>query len=506
VFRLAVRALATLLAATAPLAAQATRPTAVVGATLIDGTGAAPVPDVVVVIQGDRITAVGPRNRVTVPRGATVIEAGGKYVLPGFFDTNVHLSLYGGNTTARHETLVRYESRQHEVVLEAAQMQLKSGVTTVRDSYGVLEPLRRVRDSIAAGHVVGPRILFAGNIVGWGGPFSLTFSLIAPERLSLFQERMNDAIAQGAGEELMSMTPAQLRGAIEAYLDKGVDFVKYGGTAHFNAPSLIGFSPAQQAVIVEATHARGLVAETHATSSEGLRLAIEAGVDLIQHPEVILPGTPDSGQQMPDELIQAIVDRGIVCSMLVSSITGDAWQRHVEARRAALDRLAKERIVTGHAGSQAPRERTSGEAWTVFREAEEMMEIRRRNAQALIQRGCITTVGTDNYRREAPELARGPKAESQDHGIGTILAIEGLVELGMTPMQALMVATRNGALAARRQADLGTIEQGKLADLLLLDADPLADIRNIRKLHAVIAGGRVVDLETLPAVRVFVRD
>ena len=113
-----------------------------------------------------------------------------------------------------------------------------------------LEPIRRVRDSIGAGYVVGPRILVAGNIVGWGGPFSLTFSLIPSDELSLFQERMNDAIAQGAGEELMAMTPEELRVAINAYLDKGVDFVKYGGTAHFDVPALLGFSPAQQAVLV----------------------------------------------------------------------------------------------------------------------------------------------------------------------------------------------------------------------------------------------------------------
>jgi imidazolonepropionase-like amidohydrolase len=504
VFRSARLAVAFFCATAASLAAQAAPATAIVGATLIDGTGAVPVADAVVVIQGNRIAAVGPRARVTVPGGASVIDGRGKFVLPGFFDTNVHLSLYGGNTTARHETLVRYESRQPEVVLEAAQMELKSGVTTVRDSYGVLEPLKRIRDSIAAGYLVGPRIQFAGNIVGWGGPFSLTFSLTPPDRLSLFQERMNDAIAQGAGEELMAMTPAQLRVAIDAYLDKGVNFLKYGGTAHFDAPSLIGFSPAQQAVIVEEVHKRGLTAETHATSSEGLRLAIEAGIDLIQHPEIIMPGTPDSGQGMPDELVAAIVDRGIVCSMLTSSITGEAWQRHVAAREAALTRLADERFVTGHAGTQAPRARTSGEAWAAFRETEEPMEIRRRNAETLIRRGCITTVGTDNYRREAPELARGPKPENQDPGIGTILGIEGLVELGMTPMQALVAATHNGAMAAHMLDDLGTVERGKLADLILLDADPLTDIHNIRKLSTVIRDGRVLDLQSLPTVHVFV--
>ena len=83
-----------------------------------------------------------------VPAGATVIDAAGPFVVPGFIDTNVHLSLYGG-VNDRYETLVRYNARQAEIVLEAAQMQLKHGVTTVRDSYGVLPALVEVRERIA---------------------------------------------------------------------------------------------------------------------------------------------------------------------------------------------------------------------------------------------------------------------------------------------------------------------------------------------------------------------
>ena len=110
----------------------------------------------------------------------------------------------------------------------------------------------------------------------------------------------------------------------------------------------------------------------------------------------------------------------------------------------------------------------------------EEMELRRKNAKALIAAGAVITLGTDNYWAAAAELSRTPKPETQDHGIGTILAIEGLVELGMTPMQAIVAGTKNGAFAAGRTADLGTLEKGKLADLLVLSADPRADIKNIR--------------------------
>src|SRR5437762_1061013 len=149
---------------------------AIVGATVIDGNGGPPVADAVVVVDRGRIAAVGPRGSMPVPAGAQTIDGTGQFVVPGFIDTNVHLSLYGGMND-RYETLVRYQDRQQEIVLEAAQTDLSYGITTVRDSYGMLRPLAAVRDRIAAGGAIGPRILAAGNIVGWSGPYSISFSL-----------------------------------------------------------------------------------------------------------------------------------------------------------------------------------------------------------------------------------------------------------------------------------------------------------------------------------------
>jgi imidazolonepropionase-like amidohydrolase len=489
------------LAAVPAFAQTPDRPIAIVGGTLIDGNGGPAIANSVVVVSGERITAVGARGSIEIPADAQIIDATGKFVTPGFIDTNVHLSLYGGNTNARYESLVAYEDRQTDIVLEAAQLQLKYGVTTVRDSYGVLPPLIEVRDAIARGDAVGARMLVAGNIVGWGGPFSLTFSLIPEENLTLFQERMNDLISQGVGEELVDMTPDEIRAAINAYLDKGPDFIKYGGTAHFRRPVLIGFSPAQQLAIVEETHRRGLVAETHATSIEGLRLTIEAGIDLIQHPEILSP------RKMPDELAQMIVDRGIVCSMLVNTITGTPWQEHLERQAAATERLAKAGdSKTGHQGEAARREKTAAEMRRERDALELDLDLRRENAKKLIAAGCTVTIGTDNYRNAAPAYARGPKPENQDHGIGTIVGLEGLVELGMTPMQAIVAATRNGAVACKSLDDLGTVEAGKIADLLVLAADPLQDIRNVRELDLVMKAGLLVDRERLPERPVYYRE
>ena len=467
---------------------------AIVGGTVIDGNGGAPLPNAVVLIEGDRISSVGGANATQIPSGAQVIDAKGKWIIPGLIDTNVHLSLYGG-MNERYESLVRYYPRARDIVLEAAQIDLAHGITTVRDSYGMLRPLVEARDLVRSGKAVGPRILAAGNIVGWSGPYSVTFSLTRPAGLTLFQEQMNDEVAQGAGQELMSMTLDELRAAINNYLDKGPDFLKYGATSHFSDPTFIGFSPEAQRIIVEETHKRGRVAETHATSIEGLRLAIEAGIDLIQHPEVI------DEHEMPDTLVTAIRDRKIVCSMLVSSMTGEAWKKHLDDRAAA----EKKRAEQVKKGQLPERARTTFEQRKIDEDLGAELELRRKNAEKLIRGGCITTVGTDSYWAAAPELSRQPKPENQDHGIGTILAIEGLVELGMSPAQAITAGTKNGAIASRHLKDYGTVEAGKAADLVVLGADPLADIHALRKVDRVISAGRVVDRESLPQMRLLSR-
>jgi imidazolonepropionase-like amidohydrolase len=483
-----MRTLAAILAWCAAASAQTI---AITGGTVIDGNGGAAKPDSVIVIEGKRIQAIGARGSVKIPAGARTIDASGKWIVPGFIDTNVHLSLYGGMKD-RYESLVRYQPRQEEIVLEAAQIQLKHGVTTIRDSYGMLIPLTRVRDRIARGEAIGARIQAAGNIVGWGGPYSITFSLTPDKDLTLFQEQMNDYVAQGAGEELKDMTPEELRTAINKYLDKGPDFLKYGGTSHFSQPTFIGFSPAAQKVLVEETHKRGRAAETHSTSIEGLRLSIEAGIDLIQHPELLTP------REMPDDLVRTIKERNIIGSMLVSTITGETWSKHVKDREAVQKKLDE-------AAKKSTHEKTATELKHRAAELGEDLETRRHNAQKLIRAECTLTPGTDSYWGSAPEFAREPKPEAQDHGTGTILAIQGLVELGMTPGQAIVAGTKNGAIACRALKDYGTLEAGKFADLVVLDGDPLADIHNIQKVRMVMKEGSTIDRDRLPEVRVMSR-
>jgi imidazolonepropionase-like amidohydrolase len=475
----------------APLAAQSARPTqdsviAIVGATLIDGNGGPAIPNATVVVRGKRIAAVGPRASVAIPAGARVVDATGKFVTPGFIDTNVHLSLYNNG-----ESMVRYEERFLDLVAEAAQTELKHGITTVRDSYGALVPLVAIRDSIARGRLIGPRIFVAGNIVGWGGPKSPLFSNAAPA--TFFDERMMDFIAQGTGEELLDMSPDELRAAMNKYLDKGPDFVKYGGTSHTN--SLITFSPRQQEALVDAVHKRGKIAEVHATNPEPLRISVLAGVDLIQHPEV-------HSVAMPADLVKLIVDRKVICSILSNGITGKPWKDYLKAQQRT-DSAKADSAKTDTLKLLA-RAKTG---WELRRERDaKRLAIRRANAEALIKGGCIMTPSTDTYLSGAPEFSRTPRVDAHFMpGTATLAAIEGLVELGMTPAQALVAATKNGAIASQGLKDFGTIEAGKFADLLVLDADPLADIHNIRKLSLVMAEGRIIDRDRLPEKPVWTR-
>ena len=133
-----------------------------------------------------------------------------------------------------------------------------------------------------------------------------------------------------------------MRVAIDKYLDKGPNFIKYGGTAHTN--SLITFSPRQQEALVQEVHKRGLIAETHSTNPEPLRISVLAGIDLIQHPEV-------HNVPIPADLVKLIVDRQVICSILSNSITGKAWKDYQKAQSRADSAKADSPVLPRRAAS-----------------------------------------------------------------------------------------------------------------------------------------------------------
>ena len=227
-----------LASANRPVAAQNL---AVTGATIIDGTGRAPIADGVVVIRNGKITAVGPSSAVTIPSDVTRVDARGKWVIPGMMDANLHLDL---NINLEH--LILFEDQYDKIVLEGAQIALKTGQTTVFDTWGPRAALIKVRDMINAGQAEGARIYLAGNIIGFSGPLGPDF--IAPAAAWVtksFAKQINETWEEGTGRALLWMPPDTLRAAIRKYTGLGVNFLKFGGSGH-QEMDLLTFSPRQE--------------------------------------------------------------------------------------------------------------------------------------------------------------------------------------------------------------------------------------------------------------------
>ena len=442
----------------------AAQTTAITGATIIDGTGRPPVRDGVIVVRDGTIAAVGPRASTPVPRGAAVIDAAGKHVIPGLMDANVHLML--GSAI---EFIVRYEGRYEELIEEAAQVALKNGLTTVFDSWGPLQPLLNVRDRIKRGETPGSRMFVAGNIVGFTGPFGHDFNGAAETTAtSTLVRRINALWEENTGPDLMYLTPEQLRVEIRRYLARGIDFLKFGATGH-REEYFIMFSPAAQKVIVEETHRAGLPVQTHTTNVEGLRMVVEQGVDMVQHGDWTGP-TP-----IPPETIAAMIDRRIYC---------------------AIQPFTQKRIENAlEEGTDAPSSRRRDKIRTVHQ-----------NDVNLIAAGAPLLLATDAGmldpdRRES----MSPNAlveRSTTLGEAHFHWFRAVAEKGMKPMDAIVAATRNIAAAYKKLDRLGTLEPGKVADLVVLDADPLQDLNNIQRISMVIKDGRMVDRDKLPTKRV----
>lgn len=433
---------------------------ALVGGTVIDGTGRDPIPNGVVLIRGERIVAVGPVAEVAIPTGATRIDARGKYLIPGLMDANLHLFL-----NADLETLIKYEDRYHEIVLEAAQIALKTGQTTVFDTWGPRAALIKARELINSGQAPGSRIYLAGNIIGFTGPLGADFRAPAAAHVSkAFAKRINHTWEEGTGRELLWMTPDSVRARIRTYTGLEMDFLKYGASGHVDM-NLISFSPRVQRVIVEEGHRAGMTVQTHTTSVESLDLAIEAGVDIITHGDISGPVV-----QIPEATLRKLVERNIAVSVLAVT------NRHLEA----LNRHSPTGVLTPY------------------------MKVARENIRNMVKVGVTLLVSTDAGIENPVLLAESPTlaADTMDArvklGEGHFNALVALEEAGLAPMKVLKAATANVARAYRLEREIGTLEPGKRGDLVILDANPLESARHYRQIRSVIKDGRVVDLGALP--------
>jgi len=443
----------------APTLGQPPARLALVGGTLIDGTGAPPLTNSVVLIEGERITAVGRRGEVAIPEGTERAQLDGRFLLPGLIDGHVHLqslgaASYQGRFQAFGEDLV-------ERIANHAKRHLQSGVTTVFDVGGPLHELRQVRDEINQGKRPGARIFMAGPITSAERGYPLPFPRTAAE--ALHQETLIRGEFKGI---------AGARTKIRQLIDLGVDQIKVyqtGGFDHGYAGYATRVPLEELKVVVELAHQAGIPVTAHTRGIEGFRNGVRAGLDSMQH--VVYCGIP-----MPDEIVQLLAQSSVYIIPTIVAIS-QFWDLLQDPSPLEKDRLALNlppevtdelfEIVSD------PKRYTRHEYYNM---SYAEIPLGRENLSRLVQAGARVAMGTD----------AGTVANF--HGTSYREVVE-LVRAGMTSMQAIMAATRNTALAFKKP-DLGTIEAGKIADIIVLAEDPLADIQNLSQVLHVFKSGK----------------
>jgi imidazolonepropionase-like amidohydrolase len=417
---------------------------AITNVTLIDGTGAAPKPGMTVVMEGDRITGIGEAARV--PSGAQILDGTGKFLIPGLRDMHAHLSIDDGVETL----LARY---------------MASGITGVRDMASAADEAVRLRQEILEGKMIGPRLTVAGPILQGPLPFETP--------------PMIRTVA----------SPEEARRAVGDLWAEGVDFVKVGDTVDRGA---------YMAIAAEA-RLRGLPLAGHLPVSVGAAEASRAGQRSIEH---------FGSARFHGVLIACSEDevalRREAEEALDGARAGGASPDATLLRAAFLTRLLDTYSATKAEALFS--EMAANGTWQV----PTLVAIRDVWSS---QRSELTeedVAAGDRLWQMYAELIRGMRAAGTRMLAGTDLPVtaEGsplheelalLVEAGLTPMEALQTATRNPAEYLGTLGTEGTVELGKAADLVLLDADPLSDIRNTRRIHAVIVRGRVVEPRLQPS-------
>jgi imidazolonepropionase-like amidohydrolase len=440
--------------------------TAVVGATIMDGNGGKPIEDGVILIQRGRIVAIGDRT-TAIPAEAKKIGVSGKFVIPGLMDS--HHYLVDGTWVPG---IIQNEGRYDEVAIEAAQLALKGGVTTVFDSWGPREPLIKARDKINEGLVTAARLFICGNWLGLGGPFSAdmrpAFRAAVGEP---FAERTDALWEVDVGDRLTRMTLEQVRKVVRDYVRSGIDFVTYLVNAHrAGAFSYFVFSPAVQRMIVEEAHAAGLAVQAlFATNDEGIRQSLDVGADIVI--AAAWGGDPTS----PDTL-GLMARKGVGIYLVVSTDEDLEWMRKQPASLVSPEYLK------------------STEAADL-----DLKTLIKHDALLIAQpySGILTADQLKAWGRDCPP------GHHVTIGEGHIRGLRALQQKGMTPMNALISMTRNVARAFKVDKDLGTLEQGKLADLVILDRSPLESPENYRSIYMVLKDGKVVDRDSLPTQRLW---
>jgi imidazolonepropionase-like amidohydrolase len=420
---------------------------------LIDGTGAPPRPHSRIVIAGRRLMAVGARDAVQVPEGATRLPVAGSWVLPGLVDLHAHVTFLRDPARFRD-----YDRATSEQVLRIL---LAHGITLARNPAAPATEGVALRDDLRAGRLAGPRLLTAGEAIDFG-----------PDR-----------------------TEDEVRAEVRRQAALGVDFIKVYARM---PPSHVGAA-------VEEAHRRGLKVIGHlqaTTAAEAARL----GIDAITHATTWTPSLlPLSRRAAYEEsqrakgFIRARIDWLEVEGPEISDVVRAVAERHIPldptliayATKFLGDEPRWRESPSLLAAPAAIRETWKGALsdWTPadFTRAHRAWPKLLRLVQRYHEAGVALGAGSDE-----PNPWVAPGASLHDE-------LELLVSAGLSPLDVLRIATLGGAEALGLRAETGSVEAGKAADLVVLGGDPVADIRNTRAVRFVIQQGRALDPEALLA-------
>jgi len=392
---------------------------AIHGATLVDGTGAAARPDSLVLIEDEKIVWVGPAAQAPASLEAFApLDAAGQTLLPGLVNCHVHLTFDPAPqffpATALSDSLALAALR----AARNARLALAAGETTVRDMAakgGVVLDLAR---AIAQGLQAGPRIVAPGASICMTGGHAW---MIGRE-------------ADG---------PAEVRKAVREQLKAGAGFIKLMATGGIMTPGTEvgapGLTEMEMAAGIEEAHKAGLRTAAHAHGTQGIKNALRAGIDSLEH-----------GCVLDAEAVELLLRPGV---FYVPTLTAVA--------------VIVQNAEKGELGD------------AVGRKAGQLRAAHVASFQMARAAGARIAAGTDGGTPYNP------------HG-GLVTELEMMVELGSTPLQAIQAATMVAAQVLGLADQIGSVEAGKQADLILVEGDPLADVRALRRLRAVIQAGRVV--------------
>lgn len=423
---------------------QTTRVKALVGGTLIDGYGGRPIRNSVVLIDGERITAVGQVGTLPVPKDAEVVSTEGMSVLPGLWDMHVHLMINGHADYTHWDKT--YPSQFEPVIMPASAKQLLlAGVTSARDLGAPLEASISVRDKINAGTIPGPTMYMSGPFIQHA-PYPGT---------ELF--RWGVSGAQDASDKVKKLA------------DAGVNCIKLIDQDQMEMTEV--------REVVRVAHSRGLPVVAHAHRPEEIRRGLEAGVDVFEHTGL------SSAPEYPADIIENIRERTANMSrgplFWTPTIEGLFNYEYLRDNPEQLDDPRWQEGLPPNIVDDIRKSIAHPDRLPYF----QLTAIRRptlaRKFKQLQEAGVVLLVGTDSG------------IPMKFHSNSTWRELDAWVNiLGVDPMMTIRAATYWPSVAMKVERDVGTVSPGKYADIIAVQGDVLRHIALLQRVDIVIKHGK----------------